>query len=52
VLEQEIIKGFCMYNIERENPFEGKLLICKVAKRIEVHFKVSRRCGRDFFKVL
>jgi hypothetical protein len=27
-----------LYNIERENPFEGRLLICKVAKR--VHFQV------------
>ncbi len=25
-----------MYNIERENPFEGRLLICKVAKRVKV----------------
>ncbi len=25
-----------MYNIERENPFEGKLLVCKVAKRVIV----------------
>ncbi len=25
-----------MYNIERENPFEGRLLICKVAKRVRV----------------
>jgi len=23
-----------LYNIERENPFEGRLLVCKVAKRI------------------
>ncbi len=23
-----------MYNIERENPFEGRILICKVAKRV------------------
>ncbi len=23
-----------MYNIERENPFEGRLLVCKVAKRV------------------
>jgi hypothetical protein len=25
-----------LYNIERENPFEGRLLVCKVAKRIIV----------------
>ncbi len=25
-----------MYNIERENPFEGRLLVCKVAKRLRV----------------
>ncbi len=25
-----------MYNIERENPFEGRLLVCKVAKRVIV----------------
>ncbi len=25
-------QGFSLYNIERENPFEGKLLIFKVAK--------------------
>jgi hypothetical protein len=36
VLKQEVVKGFCFYNIERENPFKGKLLICKVAKRIRV----------------
>jgi hypothetical protein len=31
---------FSLYNIERENPFEGGLLICKVAKRVRVHFQV------------
>ncbi len=25
-----------MYNIKRENPFEGRLLVCKVAKRVIV----------------
>ncbi len=25
-----------MYNIEKENPFEGRLLVCKVAKRVRV----------------
>jgi hypothetical protein len=25
-----------LYNIERENPFEGRLLVCKVAKIIGV----------------
>ncbi len=25
-----------MYNIERETPFEGRLLVCKVAKRVIV----------------
>jgi hypothetical protein len=25
-----------LYNRERENPFEGRLLVCKVAKRIIV----------------
>jgi hypothetical protein len=25
-----------LYNIERENPFEGRLLVCKVAKRVIV----------------
>jgi hypothetical protein len=25
-----------LYNIERENPFEGRLLVCKVAKRVRV----------------
>jgi hypothetical protein len=24
-----------LYNIERENPFEGRLLVCKVAKRVK-----------------
>jgi hypothetical protein len=23
-----------LYNIERENPFAGRLLVCKVAKRV------------------
>jgi hypothetical protein len=27
-------QGFCLYNIERENPFEGRLLVCKVAKKV------------------
>jgi hypothetical protein len=31
-------QGFSLNNIERENPFEGRLLVCKVAKRVEVHF--------------
>jgi hypothetical protein len=25
-----------LYNIERDNPFEGRLLVCKVAKRVIV----------------
>ncbi len=25
-----------MYNIERENPFEARLLVCKVTKRVIV----------------
>jgi hypothetical protein len=25
-------QGFSLYNIKRENPFEGKLFVCKVAK--------------------
>jgi len=25
-----------LYSIERENPFEGRLLVCKVAKRVKV----------------
>jgi hypothetical protein len=25
-----------LYSIERENPFEGRLLVCKVAKRVRV----------------
>jgi hypothetical protein len=25
-----------LYNIERENPFEGRLLVCKVAKKVRV----------------
>jgi hypothetical protein len=25
-----------LYNIKRENPFEGRLLVCKVAKRVIV----------------
>jgi hypothetical protein len=29
-------ESICMYNIERENPFEGRLLVCKVAKRVIV----------------
>jgi hypothetical protein len=29
---------FSLYNIERENVFEERLLVCKVAKRVEVHF--------------
>jgi hypothetical protein len=29
---------FSLYNIERENPFEGRFLIYKVTKRVEVHF--------------
>ncbi len=29
-------QGFSLYNIEKENPFEGRLLVCKVAKRVGV----------------
>jgi len=43
---------FSLYNIERENPFEGRLLVCKVAKKVRFHFQVSGSCGKDFFKVL
>jgi hypothetical protein len=31
-------QGFSVYNIKRENPFEGRFLVCKVANRVEVHF--------------
>ncbi len=33
-------QGFNLYNIERENPFEGRLLVCKVAKRVGIRFQV------------
>jgi hypothetical protein len=36
VFKQEVVKGFCLYKIERENPFEGRLFVCKVAKRVRV----------------
>jgi hypothetical protein len=29
-----------LYNIERENLFEERFLVCKVAKRVRVHFQV------------
>jgi hypothetical protein len=38
-----------LYNIERENLFEGRLLVCKVAKEVIVFLS---ECGKDFFKVL
>ncbi len=31
-----VFESVCLYNIERENPFEGRLLVCKVAKRVIV----------------
>jgi hypothetical protein len=31
-------QGFSLYNIERETPFEGRVLVYKVVKRVEVHF--------------
>ncbi len=31
---ENLFLSFCLYNIERENPFEGRLLVCKVAKRV------------------
>jgi hypothetical protein len=45
-------QGFSLYSIERENPFEEKLLVYKVSKRAVVHFQVSGRCGKDFLKML
>ncbi len=45
-------QGFSLYNIKRENPFEERLFVCKVAKTVVVHFQVSGRCGRDFLKML
>jgi hypothetical protein len=36
VVKQEVVKGFCLYNIKRENPFEGRLLVFKFAKRVRV----------------
>jgi hypothetical protein len=45
-------QGFILYNIERENPFEERLLVCKVTKRVVVHFQVNGRSGRDFLKML
>ncbi len=36
MVKQEVVKGFYLYNIERENPFEGRLLVCKVTKRVRV----------------
>ncbi len=53
VLSSQVWKssqGFNLYNIERENPFEEKLLVCKVAKRVVVHFQVSGRYGKDFLE--
>jgi hypothetical protein len=54
-----------LYNIERENPFEGRLLVCKVAKRVIVfpsEWEVWKRflqsvvsfskCGKLVFKFL
>ncbi len=32
----EFFESVCLYNVEKENPFEGRLLICKVAKRVIV----------------
>jgi hypothetical protein len=41
-----------MYHIKKENPFEGRLLVCNVPKRVEVHFEVNEMYERDFFKFL
>jgi hypothetical protein len=38
MLEQRNSQGFSLYNIERETPFEGRVLVYKVVKRVEVHF--------------
>ncbi len=32
----KFLKIFALYNIERENPFEGRFLVCKVSKRVIV----------------
>jgi hypothetical protein len=53
VLSSQVWKssqGFSLYNIERNNPFEERLLVCKVAKRVVVYFQVNGRCGRDFLE--
>jgi hypothetical protein len=48
-------QGFNLYNIEKENPFEGRLLVYKVAKRVVVFpnewevWKISSKCCK-FFK--
>jgi hypothetical protein len=40
-----------LYNIERENPFEGRLLVYKVAKKVIV-FPSEWEVWRDFFELL
>jgi hypothetical protein len=41
-----------LYNIERENPFEGRFLICKVAKRVRVFPSEWEVCKRFFQSVV
>jgi isopentenyldiphosphate isomerase len=31
-----VFGSVCIYNTERENPFEGRLLVCKRAKKVIV----------------
>jgi hypothetical protein len=38
-----------LYKIERENPFEGRLLVCKVAKRVIV-FPSEWEAWKKFFQ--
>jgi len=38
-----------LYNRERENPFEGRLLICKVTKRVKV-FPSEWEVWKRFFQ--
>jgi hypothetical protein len=40
-----------LYNIERENPFEGRLLVCKVVNRIIVFPSEWEVCKRFLQRV-
>ncbi len=44
-------QGFNLYNIERENPFKGRLLVCKVAKKIGV-FPSEWEVWKRFFQIV